>query len=132
MLFFIYSTFNKITSFPWKLNRHSYGVQFGINCTALDQSKLSNIVECTINSELLCSQSPSIVEPSPRRLRDEKRVVRTRMGKRGIKQPRKLKMNCQVTSHYFQLDFTCCLIIQHPVAGSLHHLKGNSVNNKQK
>ena len=35
-------------SFPWKLNRYSYEVQFGINCTALDQSKLSNIVECTI------------------------------------------------------------------------------------
>ena len=34
-------------SFPWKLNRYSYGVQFGINCTALDQSKLSNSVECT-------------------------------------------------------------------------------------
>ena len=46
--FFIYSTFNKITSFPWKLNR--YSVQFGINCTALDQSKLSNFVEWTINT----------------------------------------------------------------------------------
>ena len=57
--FFIYSTFNKITNckrfkfaaymlFPWKLNRYSYRVQFGINCTALDQSKLSNFVECTI------------------------------------------------------------------------------------
>ena len=49
MWFFIYSTFNKITSFPWKLNRHSYGVEFGITCTALDQSKLSNFVECTIS-----------------------------------------------------------------------------------
>ena len=47
-VFFIYSTFNKITSFPWKLNRYSYRVRFGINCTALDQSKLSNFVECTI------------------------------------------------------------------------------------
>ena len=37
-------------SFPWKLNRYSYGVQFGINCTALDQSKLSNFVECTISA----------------------------------------------------------------------------------
>ena len=46
--FFLHSTFNKITSFPWKLNRYSYGVQFGINCTDLDQSKLSNFVECTI------------------------------------------------------------------------------------
>ena len=46
--FFIYSTFKKITSFPRKLNRYSYGVQFGISCTALDQSKLSNFVECTI------------------------------------------------------------------------------------
>ena len=50
--FFIYSTFNKITSFPWKLNRYSYEVQFGINCTVLDQSKLSNFVECTIRSEI--------------------------------------------------------------------------------
>ena len=25
-----------------------YGVQFGINCTALDQSKLSNFVDCTL------------------------------------------------------------------------------------
>ena len=48
-MIFVYSAFNKITSFPWKLNRYSYGVQFGINCTALDQSKLSNFVECTIN-----------------------------------------------------------------------------------
>ena len=46
--FFIYSTLNKITSFPWKLNRYSYGVQFGINCATLDQSKLGNFVECTI------------------------------------------------------------------------------------
>ena len=46
--FFIYSTFNKITSFPWKLNRYSYGVQFGINCTALDQSKLRNFDQWTI------------------------------------------------------------------------------------
>ena len=45
---FIYSTCNKITSFSWKLNRYSYGVQFGINCTALDQSKLCNFVECAI------------------------------------------------------------------------------------
>ena len=51
--FFIYSTFNKITSFPWKLNRYSYGVQFEINCTVLDQSKLSNFVECTIRSEII-------------------------------------------------------------------------------
>ena len=36
-------------SFPWKINRYSYGVQFGINCTALDQSKLSDFVECTIS-----------------------------------------------------------------------------------
>ena len=33
--------------------RYSYEVQFGINCTALDQSKLSNFVECTINLEIL-------------------------------------------------------------------------------
>ena len=37
--------------FPWKINRYSYRVQFGIKCTALDQSKLSNFVECTINWE---------------------------------------------------------------------------------
>ena len=30
----------------------AYGVQFGINCTALDQSKLSNFVECTIISKI--------------------------------------------------------------------------------
>ena len=46
--FFIYSTFKKIKSFPWKLNRYSYGVQFGINCAALNQSKLGNFVGCTI------------------------------------------------------------------------------------
>ena len=40
-------------SFPWKINRYSYGVQFGINCTALDQSKLSNFVECTIKSVII-------------------------------------------------------------------------------
>ena len=55
--FFIYSTFNKITSFPWKLTRYSYGVQFGINCTALDQSKLSNFAECTINEiSVMCTK----------------------------------------------------------------------------
>ena len=40
--------FAAYASFPWKPNRYSYGVQFGINRTALDQSKLSNFVECTI------------------------------------------------------------------------------------
>ena len=50
--FLFFSTVNKITSFPWKLNRYSYGVQFGINCTALDQSKLSNFVECTISENI--------------------------------------------------------------------------------
>ena len=35
-------------SFPWKLNGYSYGEQFGINCTALDKSKLSNFVKRTI------------------------------------------------------------------------------------
>ena len=49
MNFFIYSTFSKITLFPWKLNRYSSGAQFGIDCTSLDQSKLSNFVECTIS-----------------------------------------------------------------------------------
>ena len=54
--FFIYSTFNKIASFTLKLKRYSYGVQFGINCTALDQSKLSNFVECTIKMEIVTRQ----------------------------------------------------------------------------
>ena len=40
--------FFSYASLPWKLNRYSYGVQFGINCTALDLSKLTNFVECTI------------------------------------------------------------------------------------
>ena len=54
VIFFIYSTFNKITSFPWKLNKFSYGVQFGINCTALNQSKLSTLVECTVKGVMVC------------------------------------------------------------------------------
>ena len=37
--------------FPWKLNRYPYGVQFGITCTALDQSNLSNFVELTIKDK---------------------------------------------------------------------------------
>ena len=41
--------FAAYASFSWKLNRYSYGVQFWTNCTALDQSKLSNFVECTIS-----------------------------------------------------------------------------------
>ena len=45
--------FAAYASFPWKLNRYSYGVQFGINCTALDQSKLSNFVECTISDKII-------------------------------------------------------------------------------
>ena len=49
MIFYLY-TFNKITSFLWKLNRYSYGVQFGSNCTALDQLKLNNFVECAIKN----------------------------------------------------------------------------------
>ena len=32
----------------WKLNRYSCQILFGINCTALGQSELSNFVECTI------------------------------------------------------------------------------------
>jgi len=43
-IFLLTFKFAACASFPWKLNRHSYGVQFGINCTALDQSKLSNFV----------------------------------------------------------------------------------------
>ena len=47
-IFLLMLKFAAYASFPWKLNGYSYGVQFGINCTALDQSKLSNFVECTI------------------------------------------------------------------------------------
>ena len=47
-IFLLTFKFAAYASFPWKFNRHSYGVQFGINCTALDQSKLSNFVECTV------------------------------------------------------------------------------------
>ena len=43
VLFFIYSTLKKLRRF--------HGIQFGINCTALDQSKLCNFVECTITIE---------------------------------------------------------------------------------
>ena len=48
-IFLLTFKFVAYPSFSWKLNRYSYGVKFGINCTALDQSKLSNVVECTIN-----------------------------------------------------------------------------------
>ena len=48
-IFLLTFKFAAYASFPWKLNRYSHGVQFGINCTALDQPKLSNFVECTIN-----------------------------------------------------------------------------------
>ena len=44
-LFIVHST--KLHRFHG--NMYSYGVQFGINYTALDQSILSNFVECTIN-----------------------------------------------------------------------------------
>ena len=48
-IFLLTFKFAGYASFPWKLNRYSYGVQFGINCTALDQSKFEeNFVECTI------------------------------------------------------------------------------------
>ena len=45
-LFIVHST--KLRRFHGNLIGTPYGVQFGINCTALDQSKLSNFVECTI------------------------------------------------------------------------------------
>ena len=32
----------------WKLNRYSYRVLSGIDCTAVDHSEVSNFVECTI------------------------------------------------------------------------------------
>ena len=52
-IFLLTFKFAAYASFPWKLNRYSYGVQFGINCTALDQSKLSNFVECNMINERL-------------------------------------------------------------------------------
>ena len=51
-------------SFPWKINKYSYGVQFGINYTAVEQSKLSNFVECTINSGISVENS-AIIFVSP-------------------------------------------------------------------
>ena len=51
--------FAAYASFPWKLNRYSYGVQFGINCTSLDQSKLSNFFEYTIIKKIVRSKNPS-------------------------------------------------------------------------
>ena len=51
--------FAAYASFPWKLNRYSYGVQFGINCTSLDQSKLSNFFEYTIIKKIVRSNNPS-------------------------------------------------------------------------
>ena len=47
-IFWLMFKFAAYVSFPWKLHRYSYGVQCGINCTALDQTKLINFVECTI------------------------------------------------------------------------------------
>ena len=47
-IFLLTFKFAAYALFPWKLNRYSYEVQFGINCTALGQPKLSNFVECTI------------------------------------------------------------------------------------
>ena len=64
MSFFIYSPFNKIMPFPWKLNRYSYGVEFGINCTALDQSKLSNFAECTIVETIIIIMSGTLKDTS--------------------------------------------------------------------
>ena len=40
---------------PWKLNRYSCRVLLGIKCTALDQSELSNFVECTISTATTCT-----------------------------------------------------------------------------
>ena len=37
----------------WRLNRYSCRVLFGINCTALDQSELSNFLECIIHTETI-------------------------------------------------------------------------------
>ena len=48
VIFLLTFKFAVYASFPWKLNRYSCGVQFGINCTVLDQSKLSYFVECTV------------------------------------------------------------------------------------
>ena len=49
LLFIVHST--KLTRFHGNLigTPMKYNLEFGINCTALDQLKLSNFVECTIN-----------------------------------------------------------------------------------
>ena len=47
--FFVDVKFAAYASFSWKLNGYSYGLQFGINCIALHQSKWCNFVECTIS-----------------------------------------------------------------------------------
>ena len=48
-------------SFPCRLNSYSYGIQLVINCTALDQSKLSNFVECTIITKILETQLSAVL-----------------------------------------------------------------------
>ena len=60
-IFLLMFKFAAYASFPWKLNRYSYGVQFGINYTPLDQSKLSNFVECTIMCESSNKRKPDHV-----------------------------------------------------------------------
>ena len=47
-------------SFPWKLNRYSYSVQFVVNCTTLNRSKLSNFIECTIKLEIRSNTTPQL------------------------------------------------------------------------
>ena len=56
-IFLLKFKFDASASFPWKLNRYSYGVQFGINCTVLDQSKLSNFA--IMETSLAASTSSS-------------------------------------------------------------------------
>ena len=52
-LFIVYIQQNYVVSM---VNRYSYEVQFGINCTAPDQLKLSNFVECNIKAESTIAQ----------------------------------------------------------------------------
>ena len=47
-IFLLTFKFAAYASFPWKLNSYSFGVQFGINFSAFDQSQLSNFLECTM------------------------------------------------------------------------------------
>ena len=61
---------------PWKLNRYSCRELFGINCTALDQSELSNFVECIISYKIpkIYKTRPSI-KPGTRNIPEHKKKI---------------------------------------------------------